>query len=482
MLCIGLLLIIGVARFNPDEAKKVYQIYLDGKKIGLTENRDSLYNLIDAEQENIKKEFNVDKVFPPEGLEAVEYTTYSKNLKSPEEIYKEIAEKSTFTIQGYTVTIKPTEGEAKTINIIDKEILEPALKEVVAAFVENENLEAYINDNQVEITDTGKIVENIYFEEKITIKDAYLRVDDMIIDNQTDLTKYLLFGTLEDQKEYTVKDGDTISKVADASQLNVQELLIANPNLASVNSLLSPGQTLNIGLINPMFNVVEISEVVEDVTTPFSTITEKDNTLYANNKLTKQEGEKGLSRVREKVVRKNGAPVSTVINESVELKAPVSKIIVVGTKPTYSLNYAPPDPTGEWVWPTSTPYIITTKFEYRWHSFHGALDIAVGKGAPIYSATDAVVIETNATCPERGFLGSNCGGSYGNYVKVRSGEYTILYGHLLKNIKVSPGQTISKGQVIGSMGSSGSSTGYHLHFELQKNGQRVNPCKEAFQC
>lgn len=485
ILTIGLLLIIGLSRINPDEAKNVYQVYLDGKKIGLIENREALYDLIDAEQETIKKEFKVDKVYPPEGLEAIEYTTYSKKLKTAEEIYRMIAEKSNFTIAGYTITIKPSEGEAKTINILNREDIEPALKEAVSAFIKAENLEAYIKDNQIEITDTGKIIRNIYFEEKITVKEAFLNVEDMIIDNASDLTKYLLFGTLEDQEEYTVKDGDTIATVAEANKLNTAELLIANQNLVSEKALLSPGQKLNIGLINPLFNVVEESEIVEDVQVPFKTVTEKDKTLYANYKTTKQEGSQGLSRVRETVKARNGERLSVIINENTELKAPVDKIVVVGTKPTNSFNYVPPDATGDWVWPTLTPYILTTKFEYRWGRLHGALDIsgAGGKGAPIFSATDAVVVEVNTSCPERGYLGSMCGGSYGNFVKVKTGSYTIIYAHMLKNIKVSPGQNLTKGQVIGSMGSSGSSTGPHLHFEINDpSGGKVNPCKVAFQC
>lgn len=486
ILCIGLLLIIGISRIHFENAKNVYLIYLDGKKIGLLENSATLYQMIDAEQESIKKEFKVDKVYPPEGLEVVEHTTYSKNLKTPEEIYNIIEEKSTFTIQGYTVTIKPNEGDAKYINILNKEDLIPALKEAVSAFVTTDSLEAYINDNQVEITDTGKIIENLYFEEKITIKEAFLDVEDMIIDNQKDLTKYLLFGTLEDQKEYTVKEGDTVENVAFNNELSNEELLIANPSLSSIKSLLSPGQKLNIGLINPLFSIIEESEVVEDNEAHFKTITEKDKSLYASERYVKQEGVNGINRVTEKIKYKNGEVITFIVKDSKELKPSVDKIIVTGTKMSNNINYLPPAAsTTDWGWPTATPYKITSNFAYRWGRLHGALDISgPGFGSPIYSSSDGVVIETNSTCPEYGYLGSRCGGSYGNFVRVKMADgKTIYYAHMRTILRVSVGQTVSKGTLLGYMGSSGSSTGPHLHFEINSpDGVKLNPCKVAFSC
>lgn len=487
ILCIGLLLIVGISRIHFEDAKDVYMIYLDGKKIGLIENKDELYSLIDNEQENIKKEFKVDKVYPPEGLEAVEYKTYNTALKSSEEIYNIIEEKSTFTIKGYTVTIKPEEGEARYINILNKEDLEPALKEAISAFVNIDNLEAYINDNQVEIVDTGRTIENIYFEEKITIKEAYLNVNDMIIDNQSDLTKYLLFGTLEEQEEYIVKTGDTVENVAFNNELSNEELLIANPSLSSVNSLLSPGQKLNIGLINPLFNVIEEAEVVENVESKFSTITEKDSGLFTSERYVKQKGSKGINRLTEKVQYKNGKVQTLFISDSKEIKAPVNEVVVVGTKPSYSFSYVPPaSSTTEWGWPTTSPYVITSKFGWRWGRLHGGIDISgTGFSSPIYSSTDGVVTEVNATCADRGYYGSKCGSGFGNFVRIKTSSGLIVYyAHIRSLIRVSVGQTVSKGTLIGFMGNSGSSTGTHLHFEIDDpaSGKKLNPCEVAFQC
>lgn len=486
IMIVALLFVIGYTRIKPNNPKNAYIVYLEGKNIGLIENKENLYNIIDKEQESIKQTFGVDKVYPPDNLETVEYTTYSKNLKSAEEIYSIIEDKSTFTIKGYTVTIKPAEGEPTYINILNKEDLEPALTDAVSAFVDIDELNAYLKNNQIEITDTGKILENVYFEEKITIKESFLSVDDMIISNKEDLTKYLLFGTLDPQEEYTVQEGDTIENVAYNNELSKEELLIANPTLGSVKALLSPGQTLNIGLIDPLFTVVEESEEVVDIKTEFQTITETSNTMYVTETHIKQEGSKGTSRITEKVQYKNGEIVNLIISNETKLVEPINKIVVKGTKPVYSFIGAPPAASStDWGWPTISPYVITSFYGYRWGKFHGAIDISgSGFGSPIFSATDGVVVGAFSGCSDRGYYGSSCGGGLGNSVEVRSDAgYTIYYAHMRRDIKVKVGDKVSKGQKIGTMGDSGSSTGTHLHFEIRDDGgNKYNPCKVAFVC
>ncbi len=481
-----IVLMIGFTRVKFQEAKTAFMVYLDGKKIGLIENKETLFSLIDNEQENIKNKFTVEKVYPPEGLEAVEYTTYTNKLKTADEIYRLVAEKSTFTIKGYTITIKGEEKDPIYINILNKEDLEPALLEAVSAFIPIDNLTAYIDDMQVEIIDTGKKIENVYFEEKITIKESYIPVDEKIITNKNDLTKYLLFGTLDKQKEYVVKEGDTLEKIAESNELSNGELLIANPTFSSINSLISPGQILNIGLIDPLFTIVEEAEIVEDVSVAYDTITQTDSSLFSNESYTKQKGVNGVNRLTEKVLLKNGETKTLYVSDKKEISPPINKIVVRGTKVSSGINHNPPVETGtDWSWPTISPYVITSKYGYRWGKHHGAIDISgSGFGSPIYSATSGKVIKAFKGCADRGYYGSPCGGQLGNYVEIETDTgLVVFYAHMRNLLRVSVGQTVTKGQVIGYMGSSGSSTGTHLHFEIRDSaGNKLNPCKVAFSC
>ena len=68
-----------------------------------------------------------------------------------------------------------------------------------------------------------------------------------------------------------------------------------------------------------------------------------------------------------------------------------------------------------------------------------------------------------------------CGGGYGNYVIIQhDGTYSTVYGHM-QSLAVSEGDYVSAGQTIGYVGTTGFSTGYHLHFEIRVNGSRVDP-------
>ena len=86
-------------------------------------------------------------------------------------------------------------------------------------------------------------------------------------------------------------------------------------------------------------------------------------------------------------------------------------------------------------------------------------------GSPIFAIENGTVLQTNSGCPDSGYGAYDmCGDGFGNYVWIQhpSGVY-VVYAHLISSVVVSPGQQVSKGQVIGYMGNSGSSTGTHLH-------------------
>ena len=126
---------------------------------------------------------------------------------------------------------------------------------------------------------------------------------------------------------------------------------------------------------------------------------------------------------------------------------------------------------------------VTSNYGYRKDplgrgtKFHSGVDIAGGKEGQvnIIAAKDGIVVYptegVDDSCPSSYSL-SSCGGGYGNYVIIQhsDGNYT-LYAHLYQNsITVKAGDSVEQGQVIGKMGSSGNSTGNHLHFEVREGG------------
>ena len=141
-------------------------------------------------------------------------------------------------------------------------------------------------------------------------------------------------------------------------------------------------------------------------------------------------------------------------------------------------------PSGSgFAWPTPGFVSLSSEwFEDREVYNHGGIDIAGAgiMGTPVVAAADGTVIATNSSCTHNWgkSYSCGCGGGYGNYVMIsHAGGKMTVYGHLT-SLTVSTGQTVSRGQVIGYVGSTGNSTGPHLHYECRLNGVRYNPMSE----
>ncbi|MFC1640764.1 murein hydrolase activator EnvC family protein [Patescibacteria group bacterium] len=134
------------------------------------------------------------------------------------------------------------------------------------------------------------------------------------------------------------------------------------------------------------------------------------------------------------------------------------------------IHYGDPAPYASgWVWPVPAGTgVITCVFHcsnYFPGLVHTGLDIAASVGTPLYSATDGTVVHAGW---------SSTGGGYGLYAVVSSNNLLLIYGHM-SSISVSTGQTVTAGTTLGGMGSTGFSTGSHVHFEVRKNGVPVDP-------
>ena len=125
--------------------------------------------------------------------------------------------------------------------------------------------------------------------------------------------------------------------------------------------------------------------------------------------------------------------------------------------------------SGSFLWPVASYVYVSSRFGLRVHPItgekksHTGIDIASNQGTAVYASDGGTVT----------LAGWN--GGYGNCIMIDHGNgYVTLYGHL-SSISVSQGQTVSQGTTIGAVGSTGNSTGPHLHFEVLKNGTRIDP-------
>lgn len=101
---------------------------------------------------------------------------------------------------------------------------------------------------------------------------------------------------------------------------------------------------------------------------------------------------------------------------------------------------------------------------YKTIKFHAGMDFAASTGTPIFATGDGIVVKADYD-----------NGGYGNHVRITHGYgYLTLYGHMSK-IKAKAGQKVKRGDIIGYVGSTGKSVGPHLHYEVHKNNEAINP-------
>jgi murein DD-endopeptidase MepM/ murein hydrolase activator NlpD len=147
--------------------------------------------------------------------------------------------------------------------------------------------------------------------------------------------------------------------------------------------------------------------------------------------------------------------------------------------PTYSEPAYIPSPSASgFSWPAPGFCYISSGYGYRWGTTHRGIDIGdagIHGGAACAAKAGTVIYVNNSCTHDYAKNGNCCGDGYGNYVLIsHDGTYSTLYGHLASAC-VSVGQSVSQGQVIGYIGSTGWSTGAHLHFEVRVNGAAQDP-------
>lgn len=120
--------------------------------------------------------------------------------------------------------------------------------------------------------------------------------------------------------------------------------------------------------------------------------------------------------------------------------------------------------SGEFLWPVPSSNSISSGFGQRWGRAHEGIDIPARVGSHIVAAAEGIVV----------YSGSEIGG-YGNITVIahKNGFFSV-YAHAKSNF-TQPGQRVYRGQVISQIGMTGRTTGPHLHFEIRKNGEAIDP-------
>jgi murein DD-endopeptidase MepM/ murein hydrolase activator NlpD len=247
--------------------------------------------------------------------------------------------------------------------------------------------------------------------------------------------------------EYTVQEGDLLSFIASDFGVSTQSILWAN-SLKDADSI-SPGQILRIPPVSGVIHKAGSNDSAASLAKKYGVAEDR---IIAYNHLPKD----GSVLPGTEIIVPDGHPASVPMTPKATTASIDSKIKRVGTYTAagsaltaLKFNYLPD--LGD--------YFKIPTFGFNWGILHdrNGVDIANSCGTPIYAAADGVVSFAVA---------SGWNGGFGKYIKISHSNGTeTLYGHLSK-ILISSGQAIGRGDKIGLMGTTGQSTGCHLHFEV----------------
>lgn len=406
------------------------QVSLDGEKIGVIKDYTTLENadkiiknkLVSTDEQswNLNSEI---KMVSLSGKETVDERQLANNILSVSN--ENIVEATGLYVDGEFV------GAVK-----DATALRAALESLKQPYENGDP------NRTVSFVQDVSVVDGIFFANTV-VEDQKLA--DMVV------------SEVSGEKHYSVVEGDSPSLIASKNGITTRTLYNLNPGLEGGG--LWVGDDLIVGASVPFLQVKYVETSTRQVEIDYQTKTEKNNSMNLGTTKVTQKGEKGINEETVESVYIDGVLQSeTVVNTTV-LKEPVTEIIQQGTLFNGTVVQGG---SGKIIWPVPAGGRLSRGF-YGQYPSHNGLDIAAPIGTTLVAADTGVVIKT---------VYSNVG--YGIYCIIDHGGYQTLYGHC-SALLVSVGQQVTQGQPIARMGSTGNSTGSHVHFEVKNGEYRYDP-------
>ena len=237
---------------------------------------------------------------------------------------------------------------------------------------------------------------------------------------------------------YTVEEGDTLSTIAEKFGLSMQTVMWENR--VGVNATLHLGNTFRILPVDGVTHTIAKGDTLESIAAKYRA--DAEGILEYNHLVEADDITSG-----DLLIIPGGRPPMVV-------EAPVIRKAFV-LRPSLPL----PSIAGKLLWPSAAGYRISQHFTWR----HHGLDIAISSGTPTF-ASESGTVESSSWMS-----------GYGNQVTINHGNgLRTRYGHNSR-LLVTKGEHVTRGQIIALVGSTGRSTGPHIHYEVFANGVRVNP-------
>ena len=271
----------------------------------------------------------------------------------------------------------------------------------------------------------------------------------------------------EDAVIHQTGQGDTLASIAEEYGVEEDYIKALNPDYDFEN--IGQGDDITVKQSSDFINIKKTVTTSEIRDIEFDTVKKKDSTKYSSYKRVEQKGVNGSERVIKTKIYIDGELTETKYDYET-LVEPVDEIVVVGTKTYYDGVYVGSPSESGFLWPAPSCHYVSSPYGWRSSGWHNGIDLVRSgggaNGTPVIASRSGTVEVVQR---------SNSG--YGNMVLINHGDgYKTRYAHMISgSITVKVGDYVEAGRTIGRVGSTGNSTGPHLHFEVIYRGETQNP-------
>ncbi|MGG1659176.1 peptidoglycan DD-metalloendopeptidase family protein [Brevibacillus sp. NRS-1366] len=424
----------------------VYHVAINGQEIGVVSSPDVIHKWTDAKLEEEKAKNGLT-------LTLADYITFQeeRTYKAPfdnEAAVRALSDMADLKVQAVKLVV-----DGKAVGYLpDQKTADEVLARVKQKY---SGIPAAPEKRAVVAAsmsaDQASPIKEVAFKENVEMQTESVAAAQILPAEK--LEELLVKGTFQDMT-HTVVEGDCIGCIAKKYGITSNDIYANNPGITE-NTLLQLGQKINVTAVRPFVTVQVKEELSQQETVAFSTQINNNDKLPKGETKVVQEGRDGSKMVKYEIVKENGQVVDRKVIKQDVIAQPVAKIMERGTK------VIPSRGTGRLSWPAKG--YISSGFGTRWGRLHKGIDIA-GSGSVLAADNGRVIL-------------AGWDGNYGKAVVIDHGNgMETLYGHL-STINVNVGDVVEQGKKIGVKGSTGDSTGVHLHFEVHQNGRVQNPMR-----
>ena len=476
---------------------EAYEILVDGVSYAVIDSQNAAETIL-AE---IAKEY-----LPAQGELILEVATVESNN----------AQENVEALEVQSMENEAVSSKVETVQVEDALPQEEVINKVSVAGIQVEET-TEVSSEEKESQKIQRKMNELDFNEEVTVRNIYIEKEKILTAEQT---KEALLDERLEIVTYELKEGDNIWDIAIKNGTTMDRILEMNPQIEDEKTM-QIGDQINVEVSKPILSISTTEEAIFKELIPGEIEYVEFSDLYEDETKIYQEGYDGLKQLTVEVTKTNGVEVSRQTIAEKVLKEPKIKVIAYGTKkrpvvtkPTTNSGSStngnsssstnsgsstsgnsssstnsgsstggnsssstnngssnngttsskPNASSGKFIHPLKGAGRLSSGYGSRWGSFHKGVDYAAPAGTPIYASAAGQVI----------YSGYNSGG-YGKLIIIDHGNgYQTYYAHC-SSLYVNVGTNVSQGQHIAAVGSTGDSTGNHIHFEIRKNGTPINP-------